>query len=71
MQPLKKFTVTLLIPQTQILEATDLQDAHNQVTTMMARWEESEGANPKVHSIVEVVEQESIDFGPAPEEPTE
>ncbi len=70
---MKKFKVTLLIPQERVIEAPDMQDAHNQVTSMLSsmRDDPDENPSPKVHSIIEVVEQESIDFGPIPIDPSE
>ena len=67
MYNLKKYKVTLMIPQEQTIEASDIQAAHNQVTKMMSNTKDPE-ANPapKVHSIIEVVEQEVINFGPSP-----
>lgn len=63
---MKKFKVVMMIPQERIFEASDLQDAHNQVTQMMNRTADGIDPSPKVHSIEEVTEQESIDFGPSP-----
>ena len=61
---MKKFKVTLLVPQHQVIEAPDLQEAHNQVTTMMQSQSDPEAnPRPKVHSIIEVAE-----FGPSPAE---
>lgn len=63
---LKKFKVTVLIPQERVIEAPDMQDAHNQVSDMMKNYDPDENPGPKVHSIIEIVEQEEIDFGPSP-----
>ena len=60
---MKKFQVTLMIPQVQTIEATDLQGAHNHVSKMMTN-QPKEDPGPKVHSIIEVVEAEVIDFSP-------
>lgn len=66
---MKKFRVTLLVPQTRVIEAHDLQEAHNYVTKMMENQPDRE-ENPatKVHSIIEVEEPQVIDFGMLPTE---
>lgn len=66
---MRKFKVTLMIPQETVIEAADLQAAHNQVTKMMQNARDPD-ANPapKVHSIIEQEEPEVIDFGPSPAE---
>ena len=64
-----KFNVTLMIPQTSVLEAADLQDAHNQVTAMLKRGGTVEGEPvPKMHSIEKVDESVVVSFGPSPAE---
>lgn len=64
---MKRFKVTLMIPQETVLEAADLQAAHNQVTQMMQRQRDPD-ANPapKVHSIIEIEDPRPIEFGPSP-----
>ncbi len=69
---MKKYKVTLLIPQERVIEAPDVQAAHNQVSKMMeSHRPELNEPVPKVHSIEEVKEPEQIDFGdvPPPQEP--
>ena len=63
----KRFKVTLMIPQETIIEAVDLQAAHNQVSNMMKNSRDPD-ANPapKVHSIIEIEEPREVDFGPSP-----
>jgi hypothetical protein len=63
---MKKFKVTLMIPQERVLDAPDIQDAHNQVAVMMKNYNLNENPGPKVHSILEVVEAQILDFGPSP-----
>ena len=65
---MKKFRITLLVPQTRDIEARDLQAAHNYVTDMMKNQPEENPA-PKVHSIIELADVvEPVDFGPIPGE---
>ena len=43
---MKKFRVTMMVPQTKDIEARDMQDAHNQVSKMM------EGQHPDLNEPV-------------------
>lgn len=61
---MKRFQVTLMIPQTQTIEATDLQGAHNHVSKMMTNQPEGDEIGPRVHSIIEIEAAEVIDFAP-------
>lgn len=61
---MKRFQVTLMVPQTQTIEAADLQGAHNHVTKMMANKPEGNDPAPKVYSIIELEAAEVIDFAP-------
>lgn len=57
----------MLIPQERVIEARDMQDAHNQVSKMMENHgPELNEPTPKVHSIEEVTDPEPVDFGPSP-----
>lgn len=61
---MKKFKVTILVPQDRIIEARDIQDAHNYVSKMMQNQPDQEkNPGPKVFSIEEVNDPEPIDFG--------
>ena len=64
---MKKFKVTLMIPQETVIEAADLQAAHNQVSSMMKNQKDPDtNPAPKVHSIIEVEDPSVMDFGPSP-----
>lgn len=64
---MKKFKVTLMIPQEQTIEAADMQGAHNEVSKMMSNISNPEAnPRPKVHSIIEIPDPEQFDFGPSP-----
>ena len=64
---MKRYKVTILVPHEREFEATDTQDAHNKVTQMMEAAVSSGELESKVHSIIEMVDPEPIDFGAAPE----
>lgn len=64
---MKKFKVTMLIPQERVIESPDLQSAHNEVSKMLNHGVETDNhPRPILHSIIEVTEQPEINFGPSP-----
>lgn len=64
---MKKFKVTMLVPNERVIEAGDIQAAHALVNKMIHNaLIEDNVPRPIVHSIIEVVEAVIIDFGPSP-----
>lgn len=64
---MKKFKVTMMIPQERMIEASDIQEAHNQMTKLINHTQgEKNIPHPIMHSIVEVVSGTIIEFGPSP-----
>lgn len=62
---MKRFKVTMMVPQERIIEASDIQEAHNFVSKMMQGQPET-NPGPKVHSI-ELLEEEVIDYDDFPD----
>lgn len=60
---MKRFNVTLMVPQTQTIEADSAQAAHNKVTKMLTHATRGRYPHPSVHSIEEVEELE-VSFDP-------
>lgn len=61
---MKKYKVTMMVPQERIIEASDIQDAHNYVSKMMQNQpDQDKNPAPKVFSIEEINEPEVVDFG--------
>jgi hypothetical protein len=65
---LKRYRVTLLIPQERTIEARSAQDAHNEVSKILSNARVEENVpQPILHSIIpEDEERRVIDFGPSP-----
>lgn len=60
---MKRFQVTLMVPQVQVIEASSAQDAHNHVSKMLAAKANTPYPHPSLHSIEEMEEIE-ITFEP-------
>ena len=60
---MKRFNVTLMVPQVQVIEADSAQAAHNEVTKMLAHATQGRYPHPTVHSIEEIEEME-VSFEP-------
>lgn len=60
---MKRFRVTLMVPQEQVIEALSSQDAHNQVTKMLHPSTQGKYPHPSLHSI-EVIEEVEVVFDP-------
>jgi len=57
---MKKYQVTLLVPQVQVIEALDAQSAHNLVTKMLDKRNRGSYPHPSLHSIEEMEEMEIV-----------
>lgn len=55
-----RYRVKLLVPQEQIIEANDAQEAHNYVSMMLSARENEAYPHPSLHSIEELEEPEVI-----------
>lgn len=55
---MKKFRVTLMVPQEHTIVANTSQDAHNQVTKMLDPARQGKYPHPSLHSIDEIEELE-------------
>jgi hypothetical protein len=64
---MKRYVVTMMVPQTRTIEAPDIQGAHNEVHRMLNNGTPADFnvPHPIVHSIVEE-NDEAIRFGPSP-----
>lgn len=60
---MKRFRVTLMVPQEQVIEAASSQDAHNKVTKMLHPSTQGKYPHPSLHSIEEI-EEVDICFEP-------
>ena len=64
---MKKFKVTMMIPQERTVDAVSAQDAHNIVSAMMGAASQShDDVRPVLISIEPVKEGVVVDFGPSP-----
>jgi hypothetical protein len=61
---MKRYKVTMMVPQEHFIEASDMQAAHNQVSTMIAAYgPDSVASRPSLHSI-EPVDEVVVEFDP-------
>jgi hypothetical protein len=49
-----------MVPQEQLIEAADAQEAHNYVSKMLSARENDAYPHPSLHSIEEIEEQEIV-----------
>lgn len=60
---MKKFRVTMMVPQERIMEGHTAQHVHNEVTKMLSQNVQTDYPHPSLHSIVEL-EETVIPFDP-------
>lgn len=57
---MKKYQITMMVPQVQVIEAPDAQTAHNKVSEMLAGSVNTPYPHPSLHSIEEMEELEIV-----------
>lgn len=60
---MKKFRVTMMVPQERIMEGFSAQHVHNEVSKMLSQASSTSYPHPSLHSIEEMEEVE-IHFDP-------
>lgn len=65
---MKKYRLTLLIPSETIFEAEDLGKAHTEAERLskINYSTEDNAINTLLHSVIEIKDNNVVDFGPSP-----